>query len=298
MSRFLVVPTVALVVALSAGQALRAQEAGSVDVTGRSQLKIETALEGETEIDFFDTALSDVADWLRQTHNIPVVLDTRPLQDVGIAVDTPITFSIEGVTLATALDLVLRPLDLRWTVYQGVLLITTPEEEENQLITKVYPVDDLLPDDAMQPAVPYTGGVHGMGGGFGGGAGPGGGGFFSVPGSEPSDAAPADQADQPGEGTPSEMPAGGIDVGAGGMPLCGTGLGAFAAYGSADLLIDAITTTIAPESWEEVGGSASIGPLKTPKGIVLVISQTYRNHKKVAKLLADLRAVNQSHGAP
>jgi hypothetical protein len=45
-----------------------------------------------------------------------------------------------------------------------VLLITTPEEAESELVTKVYPVGDLV--------LPITSGM-GMGGGMGGG-------FFAV----------------------------------------------------------------------------------------------------------------------
>jgi hypothetical protein len=57
--------------------------------------------------------------------------------------------------------------------------------------------------------------------------------------------------------------------------------------GSLDLLIEVITSSIAPISWNSVGGPGSIGG-----GIrgTLDVRQTYRNHMKIERLLAALRA--------
>jgi hypothetical protein len=52
-----------------------------------------------------------------------------------------------------------------------------------------------------------------------------------------------------------------------------------------DTLIEAIQSTIEPESWENTGGRGSIAPL----GGMLVISQTAAIHKKIETLLRDLR---------
>jgi hypothetical protein len=48
------------------------------------------------------------------------------------------------VSLQSGLNLLLRPLDLTWTIQDEVLLITTPEEAELALIVKVYDVHDLV----------------------------------------------------------------------------------------------------------------------------------------------------------
>ena len=56
-----------------------------------------------------------------------------------------------------------------------------------------------------------------------------------------------------------------------------------------DVLIELITSTIKPESWIDMGGGASIAPYRG----TLVISQTELAHRKVEKLLDDLReAIN------
>jgi hypothetical protein len=61
-----------------------------------------------------------------------------------------------------------------------------------------------------------------------------------------------------------------------------------------DSLIDLITTTIAAESWVDVGGPGSIKEFDNSG--VLVISQTRRTHREIAQLLATLRKAKEFQG--
>ena len=63
---------------------------------------------------------------------------------IRIFPDTPITKSLKGLSLRSALNLVLRDLSLTWIIRDEVLLITTPKEAESNLTTKVYDVYDLV----------------------------------------------------------------------------------------------------------------------------------------------------------
>ncbi len=54
-----------------------------------------------------------------------------------------------------------------------------------------------------------------------------------------------------------------------------------------DTLIELITTTVAPETWEEVGGTGSIAGF--PTNLSLVVAQTQEVHEKIVDLLAQLR---------
>lgn len=167
---------------------------GSVDLasTGSAEQKIFQQLEAETKIQFIDTPLEEVVGYLKQLHGIEIQIDNRALEDVGLSTDTPVTRNIEGISLRSALRLMLKELDLTYIVANEVLMITTPEEAESELITKVYPVADLvLPVSAQLGTLGGGGnGVNGGGGnnqggigggGFGGGGGAaGGGGVFAV----------------------------------------------------------------------------------------------------------------------
>lgn len=59
-------------------------------------------------------------------------------------------------------------------------------------------------------------------------------------------------------------------------------------------LIDLITSTVDPESWNEVGGPANICEYRG----ALVIAQTYQGHRKVERLLKGLREALAKQPAP
>ncbi|OYV81078.1 MAG: hypothetical protein B7Z73_18505 [Planctomycetia bacterium 21-64-5] len=106
------------------------------------------ALDEPTEIDFAEQPLSGVVESLKQRHGIEIQLDEKALADAGAATDTPITRTIQGVTLRSVLRLVLDDLDLTYVVGDGFLLITSKTEAENRLTCRVYPVEDLVTLDS------------------------------------------------------------------------------------------------------------------------------------------------------
>lgn len=62
-------------------------------------------------------------------------------------------------------------------------------------------------------------------------------------------------------------------------------------------LLDTITSTVSPTTWDEVGGSGSMAPGTFGAARVLVISQTDRTHREIVDLLAQLRAVAAAHAS-
>jgi len=73
-----------------------------------------------------------------------------------------------------------------------------------------------------------------------------------------------------------------------------------ASYGQqgGDDLVELISTTVEPDTWDEVGGAGSIEAFGGPRRMVLVISQTWDVHHKVAALLDSLRAFAASRTGP
>jgi hypothetical protein len=105
---------------------------------------IENALATPTAIEFIDAPLSDVIDYLKERHHIEIQLDKKAFDEVGVGVETPITKNLRGVSLRSALNLMLRDLNLTWIIKDEVLLITTPEHADDLLTTKVIDVSDLV----------------------------------------------------------------------------------------------------------------------------------------------------------
>jgi hypothetical protein len=130
----------------------------AVDLTqhGPTETRILAALDEKTELDFTDQPLQDAIDYLQQRHEINIQLDTKALSDAGVGSDTPITRSIKGITLRSALKLLLSDLDLTYVIRNEVLMITSKTEAENMLSTRVYPVADLV-------IPPPSGGMGGRG---------------------------------------------------------------------------------------------------------------------------------------
>lgn len=136
-----------------------------------------------TSIDFSDTTLADAMLFIADYHKINIVLDNAALEEAGVGTDTPITQQLNGIKLRSALRLILEPLDLTYIIDNEVLLITTVDEAQNRLKTRVYPVADLVvPIRSMSTGIGggFGGGLQsgGAGGGFGGGGLGGGGGGF------------------------------------------------------------------------------------------------------------------------
>lgn len=116
---------------------------GPRDFRSPLEEEIDKTLREPTTIDFVETPLQDVADFIADAHKLHVLIDYRALDDVGIQADTPVTFHLEGVSLNSSLNAMLRPLDLTWTVHDDVLWITTPEANESMLVVRLYEVTDL-----------------------------------------------------------------------------------------------------------------------------------------------------------
>jgi tetratricopeptide (TPR) repeat protein len=164
---------------------------------GPAEKKIDEALNATTQLDFNEAPLQDVIDYLKTTHGINIQLDKAHLDDVSVNSDTPVTINLKGISLKSALRLMLRNMqpELTYMIKNEVLLITTPDIAAEELTTKVYPVADLvlpIPQGGMGGMGGMngmsggmngmSGGMNGMSGGMGGGMNGGmGGGMFNLP---------------------------------------------------------------------------------------------------------------------
>lgn len=176
---------------------------------------IEKTLDEPTSVEFVETPLVDVLEYLKDHHRVEIQLDHKAISDVGIGADTPVTANLKDISLRSALRLLLRPLNLTWTIDNEVLLITTPEESEKNLITKVIDVSDLV--------------------------------------------VCRDKHDE--------------------------------LWDDYDTLIDAITSSVMPTTWDCVGGPGSVCGASLGKAKVLIIGQVYECHREVERLLNRIREI-------
>ena len=165
----------------------------SVDLAnpGSNEKKLYDSLNKPVEnFDFSETPLRDVIAQIQDSQGIPVQIDAKALEDAGLDLEAPVTRNVSGISLRSALRLLLGDLDLTYLIKDEVLLITTKDKAAENLVVKVYPVADLVmpvnPSSGMNPfqtgggmggAGSINSGMGGMGGGGMGGMGGGMGGM-------------------------------------------------------------------------------------------------------------------------
>jgi hypothetical protein len=117
--------------------------------------EIDAALRSKTEVQYLKTPLEDVVTNLYLKHRVRMAIDKAALDADGIPVDVPITAMLKDVLLASALNRILHPKGLDWTVTDGVIVITTKSATESPSYSQIrlYPVADLVDfDDGNDPS--------------------------------------------------------------------------------------------------------------------------------------------------
>ena len=167
----------------------RRKKWNSVDLkqNNPNEQRIYDALEKKVDLEFIDTELSQVIQFLSERYQIPIIPDETRMTEFGVGLDTQVNLIISGVSLRSALKLILEQNDLTYIIEDEVMKITTSEYANQLLQTRVYPVADLV--IPIQPIFMGQGGGNfggqggqfggqgGQQGGFGGGFGGGGGGL-------------------------------------------------------------------------------------------------------------------------
>jgi hypothetical protein len=111
--------------------------------TVAAHARIDAALAKVADADstnFIETPLRDVVAQFRGWLQVPVVLDHKGLEDAGLDLDTPVTFTGQGTTARAALRQLLADLDLTWMVQGESLVVTTKEKAAEHLPIRLYPL--------------------------------------------------------------------------------------------------------------------------------------------------------------
>jgi hypothetical protein len=153
----------------------RRKEYASVDLKKRegAEARIFKELSEPTDLEIIEgTTLDQLKTMIATKHGIQVESDDAKIEEAGKKEET-FNRAMRGISLRSALRLLLGPKDLGYVVKNEVLWITTKEDINATLTTKVYPVADLV---LPIKEIGFTGGFGQLGGfgNFGGGAGGGG----------------------------------------------------------------------------------------------------------------------------
>jgi hypothetical protein len=107
-----------------------------------AERKIAATLDKIVDVDWVNVRLGDVADELRTKHGLPVRLDLPALAGDGLDAETPISQSVQGVSLRSALGSALRKVGLATTLRRDELWIVAQPAAYQR--TRFYAIDDLV----------------------------------------------------------------------------------------------------------------------------------------------------------
>lgn len=267
------------------------------------ELEIQKRLSTPIQARYTNQPLASVMDELAQMAGVTIHLAPDGLAEQSVQPSQPVTLNIQDtIPLKSALNLILEPLNLDYTIRNDVLMITSKSKKDTDTYTVTYPVADLvIPIPNFQPSSNM--GLEGA--------------LRSAMGTANANSAPwmsamANAASQPqvvsaqNVNAPADaaMAAGGmgqvsVPMGGGG-PSAVVGGGASGGFGSPaagnaggasqedfDKLIDLIKTTVSPETWDDGGGTGTISSFNV--NLSLVVSQTQEVHEQIANLLEQLR---------
>ncbi len=100
--------------------------------------RIQAALDDQTNLNFADTPLIDALQYIARMHEISVVLDAHAQRNNGRS--RPVNLVLSGVSLRSALKIMLPELGLDYVVRNEVMLVTTSQRAELWMVTRTYPV--------------------------------------------------------------------------------------------------------------------------------------------------------------
>ncbi|WP_153555130.1 hypothetical protein [Roseimaritima sediminicola] len=118
-----------------------ARQATAEMITAEQRLR--QMLREKTTVEFFETPLEDAVQVLSEKHQLPILIDRRALEEIGLDKEVPVTLNVSNISLQSALRLLLNEADLVAVVRDEVVVVTTKENAESQLETRTYPLDKV-----------------------------------------------------------------------------------------------------------------------------------------------------------
>jgi hypothetical protein len=235
------------------------------------EIKIEESLNRRISLHEDNVPLSEVMQKIATLAGFSFVFDKLGMEEEGVSPSVPITIDVDGITVRSVMNLILEQHRLGYLIDDEVLKITSRMRQQGELSAEVYQVADLvIPIPSFAPSVGNI-----FENGFGTSAGSQGLGGAQI-------GMPSISGDQafPQIGNANAL-----------NPLAAMGgsdrLGGTGSQNDFNSLIDLITTTVAPDTWSEVGGTATVRQNDTT--LSLVIRQTQQVHEEIADLLDQLR---------
>jgi hypothetical protein len=100
--------------------------------------RLEKALTTEVSVQFLETPLNKAMSVLSENVDFPILINKTALEGNGLSYDSLVDISATNLPLRSALNFMLRSLELTYTIHDGHVVITTCEDAESALLSRLY----------------------------------------------------------------------------------------------------------------------------------------------------------------
>jgi hypothetical protein len=209
----------------------------TVQLTAKERAILQ-ALNTTISVNFRNSKLEDVIEYLRTYTGQPILLDREGMKEAEVAYDTGVTLNVKGVTVRTVLRKVLADLGMTYVIKDELIEATSAQRAREMMVVRRYYIGDLM---------------AGMGG-------------VGNPASL-----------QGAVANPGVFP-GGVNplVGFPFTPVANPQLQAMQRFACAKQLIEMIQSSVDPQSWQMNGGNGAIS-FNAPS-MSLIIKQSAEVH--------------------
>jgi type II secretory pathway component GspD/PulD (secretin) len=258
---------------------------GSTRPRSDREREIERRLTAPVSLNFSNVPLRQAIEEMRAMTGINIIPDMPALEEDRVSMETPVTMKLDNVSLKSSLNLLLGQVKLTYVVKDEVLQVTTERHARGKLSTRTFSVADLVipVDNYAMPAHSNLAKLFEDRQNKGN---------FQMINNQLTASGAGQAVGQPlGQGgsmnptmtANGSLPGGVTPSG----PMAASSIQTNAVNTLENQLIRLITSTIAPNSWSDVGGAGTIQYF--PLGMAMVIGQTPDVQEQVADLLEALR---------
>jgi hypothetical protein len=104
------------------------------------------ALNSSISVQFKDSRLEDVIEYLETVTGLTIALDKNALDSLNINYDTPVSANVKRVTLRFLLHKILGDLGLTYVVKDELIEVVTPQQARDMMVVRTYNIADLVVD--------------------------------------------------------------------------------------------------------------------------------------------------------
>ncbi|HLN32968.1 MAG TPA: hypothetical protein VK395_34885 [Gemmataceae bacterium] len=118
-----------------------------------------SALNSTISVNFKNSKLEDAIQHFQMVTKQPIILDQEALKDVDASYDSPVTLSVQGISVRTALRKILAEVGMTYVIKNESIQVTSAQRARESMVTRAYYIGDILAGMAAPLGLPVQPGL-------------------------------------------------------------------------------------------------------------------------------------------